>query len=166
VLTLLEEMADLPFVGMDWLLRGGASRDHAELTSAAATFIWTYLSGQVAARIRAHLALSTPPTGGRHDDHRPGGEAVDPPQRLPVGSGSSPAWMLLDAVHHQIASSSDRRGWWWVHQGMHYWDATGRQILDGVAGWRCVNADRMAGRASSQSDPAAGCADGLPRRSR
>lgn len=53
VLTLLEEMADLPFVGMD-CCEVAPAYDHAELTSAAAaTFVWTYLSGRVAARIRA-----------------------------------------------------------------------------------------------------------------
>ncbi len=50
VLTLLEELADLPFVGMD-CVEVSPPFDHAELTShAAATFIWTYLCGQVARR--------------------------------------------------------------------------------------------------------------------
>ena len=48
VLTLLEELADLPFVGMDC---GEVSPpfDHAELSSqAAAHFVWTYLCGRLA----------------------------------------------------------------------------------------------------------------------
>ncbi|MEO5733692.1 MAG: arginase family protein [Rubrivivax sp.] len=49
VLTLLEERADLPFVRMDCSEVGPAC-DHGELTSAApAKFVWTYLSGQIAA---------------------------------------------------------------------------------------------------------------------
>jgi agmatinase len=50
VMTVLEELADLPFVGMD-CVEVAPPYDHAELTSlAAATFIWTYLCGRVAAR--------------------------------------------------------------------------------------------------------------------
>jgi agmatinase len=46
VLTLLEEGSDLPFVGMD-CVEVAPPYDHAELTSsAAATFVWTYLCGQ------------------------------------------------------------------------------------------------------------------------
>lgn len=46
VLTVLEELADLPFVGMD-CVEVAPAFDHAELTSnAAATFVWTYLAGQ------------------------------------------------------------------------------------------------------------------------
>ena len=46
VLTLLEEWHDLGFVGMD-LCEVAPPYDHAELTSnAAATLVWTYLSGQ------------------------------------------------------------------------------------------------------------------------
>jgi agmatinase len=53
VLTLLEELAGLPFVGMD-CVEVSPPFDHAELTSgAAATFVWTYLCGRVAAG-RAH----------------------------------------------------------------------------------------------------------------
>jgi agmatinase len=49
VLTLLEELADLPFVGMD-CVEVAPPYDHAELTSAAAAvFVWTYLCGRVAA---------------------------------------------------------------------------------------------------------------------
>jgi agmatinase len=48
VLTFIEELADLPFVGMD-CVEVAPPYDHAELTSAAAaTFMWTYLSGRVA----------------------------------------------------------------------------------------------------------------------
>ena len=48
VLTLLEELADLPFVGMD-CVEVAPPYDHAELTSnAAASFVWTYLCGQIA----------------------------------------------------------------------------------------------------------------------
>jgi agmatinase len=49
VLTLLEELADLPFVGMD-CVEVAPPFDHAEITSlAAAGFVWTYLCGRVAA---------------------------------------------------------------------------------------------------------------------
>jgi agmatinase len=48
VLTFLEELASLNFVGMD-CVEVAPAYDHAELTSnAAATFIWTYLCGQIA----------------------------------------------------------------------------------------------------------------------
>lgn len=48
VLTILEELADLPFVGMD-CVEVAPPYDHAELTSyAAAAFVWTYLSGRIA----------------------------------------------------------------------------------------------------------------------
>lgn len=48
VLTLLEGLAPLHFVGMD-CVEVAPAYDHAELTSqAAASFVWTYLSGQVA----------------------------------------------------------------------------------------------------------------------
>ncbi|MDT7521831.1 agmatinase [Rhodoferax sp. TBRC 17198] len=48
VLTLLEELAPLSFIGMD-CVEVAPAYDHAELTSnAAATFVWTYLSGQAA----------------------------------------------------------------------------------------------------------------------
>ena len=47
VLTMLEEWADLPFVGMD-CVEVAPPFDHAELSShAAATFVWTYLCGQL-----------------------------------------------------------------------------------------------------------------------
>lgn len=50
VLTLLEELADLPFVGMD-CVEVAPPYDHAELTSqAAAAFVWTYLCGRIARR--------------------------------------------------------------------------------------------------------------------
>lgn len=50
VLTILEELADLPFVGMD-CVEVSPPYDHAELTaSAAAVFVWTYLCGRVRAR--------------------------------------------------------------------------------------------------------------------
>jgi agmatinase len=48
VLTLLEESADLPFVGMD-CVEVAPPYDHAEVTSAAAAaFVWTYLCGRIA----------------------------------------------------------------------------------------------------------------------
>jgi agmatinase len=51
VLTLLEELAPLNMVGMD-CMEVAPAYDHAELTTnAAATFVWTYLSGQVAKRL-------------------------------------------------------------------------------------------------------------------
>jgi agmatinase len=47
VLSLLEELADLPFIGMD-CVEVAPPFDHAELTSqAAAAFVWTYLCGQI-----------------------------------------------------------------------------------------------------------------------
>ncbi len=47
VLTLLESLADLPWVGMD-CVEVAPAYDHAELTSlAAATFVWTYLCGRL-----------------------------------------------------------------------------------------------------------------------
>ena len=50
VLTLLEDLSPLNWVGMD-CVEVAPAYDHAELTSsAAATFIWTYLCGQVAKR--------------------------------------------------------------------------------------------------------------------
>lgn len=51
VLTLLEEFSTLNLVGMD-CVEVAPAYDHAELTStAAATFVWTYLCGQVAKRV-------------------------------------------------------------------------------------------------------------------
>jgi agmatinase len=48
VLSLLEELADLPFIGMD-CVEVAPAYDHAELTSnAAANFVWTYLCGRLA----------------------------------------------------------------------------------------------------------------------
>ena len=48
VMTLLEELAPLNFVGMD-CVEVAPAYDHAELTSnAAAQFLWTYVCGQVA----------------------------------------------------------------------------------------------------------------------
>ena len=48
VLSLLEELADLPFVGMD-CVEVSPPYDHAELSSqAAAAFVWTYLCGRLA----------------------------------------------------------------------------------------------------------------------
>jgi agmatinase len=53
VLTFIEELAGLNWVGMD-CVEVAPAYDHAELTSqAAATFVWTYLSGQAARRQRA-----------------------------------------------------------------------------------------------------------------
>lgn len=56
VMTLLEELHDLPWTGMD-LCEVAPPYDHAELTAnAAATLIWTYLSGQLArARVKASV---------------------------------------------------------------------------------------------------------------
>ena len=48
VLTLLEELADLNWIGMD-CVEVAPAYDHADITSlAAATFVWTYLCGRVA----------------------------------------------------------------------------------------------------------------------
>ena len=50
VMTLIEDLADLPFVGMD-CVEVAPAYDHAELTSAvAAHLVWTYLCGRVVAR--------------------------------------------------------------------------------------------------------------------
>jgi agmatinase len=50
VLSLLEELADLPFVGMD-CVEVAPAYDHSELTSqAASAFVWTYLCGRLAQR--------------------------------------------------------------------------------------------------------------------
>lgn len=52
VLTILEELADLNFVGMD-CVEVAPPYDHAELTAnAAACFVWTYLCGRLHARQR------------------------------------------------------------------------------------------------------------------
>jgi agmatinase len=53
VLTLLEHLADLNWVGMD-CMEVAPAYDHAELTAnAAANFVWTYLAGQVAKGVKA-----------------------------------------------------------------------------------------------------------------
>lgn len=53
VLTLLEEWADLPFVGMD-CVEVAPPFDHAELSSqAAAVLVWTYLCGRAAQHLQA-----------------------------------------------------------------------------------------------------------------
>lgn len=50
VLTFLEALAPLNFIGMD-CVEVAPAYDHAELTSnAAASFVWTYLSGQISKR--------------------------------------------------------------------------------------------------------------------
>jgi agmatinase len=49
VLSLLEALSDLPWVGMD-CVEVAPAYDHADITSlAAATFVWTYLCGRIAA---------------------------------------------------------------------------------------------------------------------
>jgi len=56
VLTFIEELADLNWVGMD-CVEVAPAYDHAELTSnAAATLVWTYLAGQVARRAAQGLS--------------------------------------------------------------------------------------------------------------
>ncbi len=56
VMTLLEELAPLNFVGMD-CVEVAPAYDHAELTSnAAAQFVWTYLCGQIAKTGARHAA--------------------------------------------------------------------------------------------------------------
>jgi agmatinase len=51
VLTILEDLADLPFIGMD-CVEVAPPYDHAALTSyAAASFVWTYLCGRIAAGV-------------------------------------------------------------------------------------------------------------------
>ncbi len=50
VLSIIEELHDLPWVGMD-CVEVAPAYDHAELTTyAAATFVWTYLCGVIAAK--------------------------------------------------------------------------------------------------------------------
>lgn len=50
VLTVLEDLADLPFVGMD-CVEVSPPYDHAEITaSTAATLVWTYLCGRIRGR--------------------------------------------------------------------------------------------------------------------
>jgi agmatinase len=52
VMTLLEELHDLNWIGMD-LCEVAPPYDHADLTSnAAATLVWTYLCGRIAAQSR------------------------------------------------------------------------------------------------------------------
>jgi agmatinase len=85
VMTFLEELATLNFVGMD-CVEVAPAYDHAELTSnAAAQFIWTYLCGQIA-RQAPTLATSQdgasapdaraalPPEGAGFAMGRPGGK--------------------------------------------------------------------------------------------
>ena len=59
VLTIIEELADLNWVGMD-CVEVAPAYDHAELTSnAASAFIWTYLCGQIRQQaLRAPGALT------------------------------------------------------------------------------------------------------------
>lgn len=58
VLTVLEQLADLPFVGMD-CVEVAPPYDHAELTSQAAlAFVWTYVSGWLAAGTRFVWAVA------------------------------------------------------------------------------------------------------------
>jgi agmatinase len=53
VLSMIEELADLPFVGMD-CVEVSPPYDHAELTSqAAANLVWTYLCGRIKAATRS-----------------------------------------------------------------------------------------------------------------
>lgn len=60
VLTLLEDLADLPFVGMD-CVEVAPAYDHAELTtSAAAHFVWTYLCGRIVAQANTAAAHAAP----------------------------------------------------------------------------------------------------------
>jgi agmatinase len=76
VMTFLEELAPLNFVGMD-CVEVAPAYDHAELTSnAAAQFIWTYLCGQIArqAPTLAASRAALPPEGARFALGRPGGE--------------------------------------------------------------------------------------------
>ncbi|WP_284615505.1 agmatinase [Aquabacterium humicola] len=59
VLTVLEELADLPFVGMD-CVEVAPAYDHAQLTSyAAASFVWTYLCGRLAQQRGQHAGRSS-----------------------------------------------------------------------------------------------------------
>jgi agmatinase len=76
VMTFLEELAPLNFVGMD-CVEVAPAYDHAELTSnAAAQFIWTYLCGQIARQAPTLAAPrdALPPEGARFALGRPGGE--------------------------------------------------------------------------------------------
>jgi agmatinase len=59
VLTLLEDSADLPWIGMD-CVEVAPPYDHAELTSqAAACFVWTYLCGRAAGLQRVAPSFET-----------------------------------------------------------------------------------------------------------
>ncbi|MFD2273997.1 arginase family protein [Undibacterium arcticum] len=52
VLSIIEELADLNWCGMD-CVEVAPPYDHAELTTnAASTFVWTYLCGQIQKRAR------------------------------------------------------------------------------------------------------------------
>lgn len=54
VMTFLEDLASLNFIGMD-CMEVAPAYDHAELTTnAAASFVWTYLSGQIAKHAANH----------------------------------------------------------------------------------------------------------------
>ena len=56
LLTLIEELAGLNWIGMD-CVEVAPAYDHAELTSnAASVLVWTYLCGQIARRLRAVAA--------------------------------------------------------------------------------------------------------------
>ena len=58
VLTIIEELAHLNWVGMD-CVEVAPAYDHAELTSnAACAFVWTYLCGQIAKRASAGSATA------------------------------------------------------------------------------------------------------------
>ncbi len=68
VLTLLEDMADLPFVGMD-CVEVSPPYDHAEVTAqAAAVLVWTYLCGRL-----AQAAASSTGSSGSSGVGSPGG---------------------------------------------------------------------------------------------
>ena len=57
VLTFIEELAGLNWIGMD-CVEVAPAYDHAELTTnAASAFVWTYLSGQVAKRLDRQKGL-------------------------------------------------------------------------------------------------------------
>ncbi|GAC1581359.1 MAG: hypothetical protein NVS3B7_16430 [Candidatus Elarobacter sp.] len=63
MLTLIEELADVAWTGMD-CVEVAPAYDHAELTTnAAAAIVWTYLSGQV-----ARTAAATAPCSPVHRD--------------------------------------------------------------------------------------------------
>ena len=102
VLTLLEELSDLPFVGMD-CVEVAPPYDHAELTSnAAATFVWTYLCGRIARRrssrartpdspVHNKARKAKAPSSGRRSRRAGAGRVSDGSSSAAVNARTSPS---------------------------------------------------------------------------